>query len=236
MRLQFDTLTFDSDTRQIWLGNTEVRLSPKSFELLALLIDHRPNAVSKADIHARLWPGTHVSESSLPSLVSELREAIKDHRRKPGLVRTLHGFGYAFQAERSPASRQSAHGTEPSACLLGSTDEVALMPGENILGREGDGIILVRSSTVSRRHARIVIDGQGSTIEDLGSKNGTYVNDRRVHGPTPVADGDHIRVGSLIFTLRMATRAQSTETHVSRDSPLGNVITPTASRRSSPSR
>src|SRR5215213_873504 len=147
MRLQFDDLTFDSETRQLWTRGEEVRLSPKAFELLALLIARRPRAVSKADIREHLWPGTFVSESSLPSLVSEIREAIADHKRKPGLVRTLHRFGYAFQADPSPAAQGAA--APLNAWLLGTTAEVALLPGENILGREGAGIILVKSSTVS---------------------------------------------------------------------------------------
>jgi len=214
MRLQFDDLRFDPDTRQIWAGAREVRLSPKAFDLLALLIVRRPHAVSKADIRKHLWPGTFVSESSLPSLVSEIRDAIADHRRKPGLLRTVHGFGYAFQFERSgvPAAEAAA---APDAWLLGSTAEVALRPGENVLGREGEGIV-VKSSTVSRRHARVVLGPAGAVIEDLGSKNGTYVNDRRVSGPIPVVDGDQVRIGSLLFTFRMAQGTGTTETESSR--------------------
>ena len=104
MRLQFDDLTFDSDSRQIRVTGKEVRLSPKAFELLALLIDRRPNAVSKADIRDRLWPGTFVSESSLPSLVSEIRGALGDDGKDPRFIRTLHGFGSAFQAEGQAAT------------------------------------------------------------------------------------------------------------------------------------
>lgn len=48
MRLQFDDLTFDADTRQVWIGGAEARLSPKAFDLLALLISHRPRALAKA--------------------------------------------------------------------------------------------------------------------------------------------------------------------------------------------
>lgn len=214
MRLQFEDVTFDVEARQLWLAEKEVRVSPKAFDLLALLIARRPGAVSKRDIHAQLWPGTFVSESSLPSLVSEIRDAIADDRRKPGLIRTVHGFGYAFQAEqptRSPAGSCASAAT-PMARLLGSTTEVPLWPGENVIGREGDGIGLVKSSTVSRRHARIVVDVKGSSLEDLGSKNGTYLNDRRVDRPTPVADGDQIRFGSVLFTFRVSHRSDSTET------------------------
>jgi DNA-binding winged helix-turn-helix (wHTH) protein len=215
--LQFDDLRFDDDTRQLWLRGEEVRLSPKAFDLLALLIARRPRAVSKADIRGHLWPGTFVSDSSLPSLVSEIRDAIDDHRRKPGLVRTVHRFGYAFQTESAPMPQQAASETSgPNAWLLGRTAEVALLPGENVLGREGEGIILVKSSTVSRRHTRIVIDAKGAMIEDLQSKNGTFVNDRRVTGPTPVAEGDQVRIGSLLFTFRLSQATQSTETQASR--------------------
>lgn len=213
MRLQFDDLTFDDDARQLWLRGEEIRLSPKAFDLLALLIARRPNAVSKTDISAHLWPRTFVSDSSLPSLVSEIRDAIGDSRRKPGLLRTVHRFGYAFQAESARMADQAAAAAAGSnAWLLGRTAEVALLPGENVLGREGDGIILMKSSTVSRRHARIVIDAQGAVIEDLRSKNGTFINDRRVTGATPVSEGDQVRIGSLLFTFRRSQGSQSTET------------------------
>jgi DNA-binding winged helix-turn-helix (wHTH) protein len=213
VRVQFDDLTFDDDTRQLWVRGEEIRLSPKAFDLLALLVARRPNAVSKTDIRGQLWARTFVSESSLPSLVSEIRDAIGDSRQKPGFVRTVHRFGYAFQAESAPMPHQAAAALSgPNAWLLGRTAEVALLPGENVLGREGDGIILMKSSTVSRRHARIIINAKGALIEDLKSKNGTFVNDRRVSGPTPVTEGDQVRIGSLLFTFRRSQGSQSTET------------------------
>jgi DNA-binding winged helix-turn-helix (wHTH) protein len=215
MRLQFDDLTFDSDSRQIRVTGKEVRLSPKAFELLALLIDRRPNAVSKADIRDRLWPGTFVSESSLPSLVSEIRGALGDDGKDPRFIRTLHGFGYAFQAEGQAATEGTPGAAAPQGWLTGTTAEIALGAGENILGREGEGVILLKSSTVSRRHVRIVIAAGRATIEDLGSKNGTFVNDRRVESPTPVVEGDQVRMGSLLFTFRLSQPAGSTETATS---------------------
>jgi DNA-binding winged helix-turn-helix (wHTH) protein len=216
VRLQFDDLTFDSDTRQLWTGKGEVRLSPKAFDLLALLISCRPRAVSKVEIRDHLWPGTYVSDSSLPSLVSEIRDVIADHRRKPGLIRTVHGFGYAFQWEKEPALQPVSQSDARQGWLIGSTAEVALAPGENIIGREGEGVIVVKSSTVSRRHARISLDSSGAVVEDLGSKNGTYVNDQRISAPTPIVDGDQVRIGSLLFTFRMSLGSGTTETQASR--------------------
>jgi DNA-binding winged helix-turn-helix (wHTH) protein len=211
VRLQIDDLVFDSASRQLWLNGTEVHLSNKAFDLLALLVDRRPHAVSKTDLHARLWPGTFVSASSLPSLISEIRDAIADHDREPRLIRTVHGFGYAFQWQQHATLDGMSADAAPTGWLVGTPAEIALFSGENVLGREGPGVILLKSSTVSRRHASIAIAAGGAVVEDLGSKNGTYVNDRRVEAPTPVVDGDQVRIGSLVFTFRRAQPTQSTQ-------------------------
>jgi DNA-binding winged helix-turn-helix (wHTH) protein len=212
MALRFGDVTFDPDSRRVWCAKNEVRLSTKAFDLLALLIDQRPRVVSKAEIRERLWPGTFVSDSSLPSLVSEVREAIADRRRKPPLLRTLHGVGYAFQGQDEAVDEGALVPEVPNGWLVGDVAEIALTAGDNVLGREGPGIILLKSSTVSRRHARIKIEGDRAVVEDLGSKNGTYVNDRRVTSPTPVVDGNQVRIGSLLFTFRLPQPAGSTET------------------------
>ena len=217
MRLRFDDLTFDSDTRQVWSRGQEVRLSPKAFDLFALLIERRPRAVSKADIHSHLWPSTFVSESSLPSLVWEIRDAIADHTRHPGLIRTVPRFGYSFQADPAPAAPLEVAEVRSLRCLLiGTAGEVPLPAGDNVIGREGAGIILMPSSSVSRRHARIVVDAEGASIEDFGSKNGTYVNDRPVSAAVRLANGDQVRIASLLFTFRMAAPSESTRTERSR--------------------
>ena len=217
MRLQIDNLTFDSSSRQLWMDGNEIHLSNKAFDLLGLLVERRPDAVSRADLHARLWPATFVSASSLPSLISEIRIAIDDRHRQPHLIRTVHGFGYAFQSPDRAVHQPSAE-AGPIAWLVG-VEEVGLFAGDNVLGREGPGVTLLKSSTVSRRHARIVIEADGSVLEDLGSKNGTYVNDRRVERPTPVVDGDQLRVGSLVFTFRRTQSANSTQSLSSLSDP-----------------
>jgi DNA-binding winged helix-turn-helix (wHTH) protein len=218
VRLQIDDLIFDSASRQVWVEGAEAHLSPKAFDLLALLIERRPDAVSKTDLHARLWPGTFVSDSSLPSLVSEIRDAIADHRREPRLIRTVHGFGYAFQSQQAALADTSVN-SAPSGWLVGTSSEIALFTGENVLGREGPGVIVLKSSTVSRRHARITIAAAGVVLEDLESKNGTYADDRAVTKPTTIVDGCQVRIGSLLFTFRLARSLGSTETLSSQRGP-----------------
>jgi pSer/pThr/pTyr-binding forkhead associated (FHA) protein len=84
-----------------------------------------------------------------------------------------------------------------------------------VLGRDPDVEIFLNSPGVSRRHARITISADLATIEDLRSKNGTFVGDQRVNGSTSLADGDIIRVGSVKLTIRASQHPTSTETEAS---------------------
>jgi SARP family transcriptional regulator, regulator of embCAB operon len=61
------------------------------------------------------------------------------------------------------------------------------------------------SPSVSRRHARIVVTGRDAVIEDLGSRNGTFVQGERVVSATPLHDRDEIRLGSVVLTFRILT-------------------------------
>ena len=97
--LSFGDFTFDQERRQLLRSGEPVPLETKAYELLALLLSRRPNALSKAQIRDVLWPGTSVSESALARLVTQLRAACGDDAQTPRFIRTVHGFGYAFCGE-----------------------------------------------------------------------------------------------------------------------------------------
>src|ERR1700682_3468054 len=133
MRVQFGECVLDSDTRQLSVRGEVVHLSPKAFQFLELLLESRPKALSKSEIHERLWPGTFVSDGTLASLLVEVRSAIGDSARESRFVRTVHRFGYAFCASVTPFKLATGH--ETVFKLLWSDREIALQEGENILGR-----------------------------------------------------------------------------------------------------
>lgn len=215
VRLRLGDLTFDPDARQLLRGREEVHLSPKAFELLKRLIDQRPRALSKNELHEHLWPKTFVSEANLASLIAEIREALGDTARQPQFIRTAHRFGYAFCGETVeesvppglPVGRSGESGAATILCwLISDGKRLPLGPGENILGRDSDdGAIRLDSPTVSRRHARISISASGASLEDLGSKNGTSLGGEPVTTPVPLADRDEIRVGSVVLHFRTAS-------------------------------
>jgi DNA-binding winged helix-turn-helix (wHTH) protein len=203
VQVKFGDFVLDRGTRQLLRGGHERRLGPKAFELLELLLDQRPNVVARERIRDRLWPDTFVSESTLATLMAEVRAALDESPKRPVFLRTVHGVGFAFcgQAlETEPRTR--AAGDAPAFRLVLEDREVALHPGENLLGRVEEGVAWFESSTVSRRHARIRVEGGEVILEDLASKNGTFVRGQRISGPTALFDGDVFRLGRVKVTLR----------------------------------
>jgi len=91
-----------------------------------------------------------------------------------------------------------------------------LTAGENVVGRDPTAQVWLDSSSVSRRHARIIVDDEGVTVEDLKSKNGTLVDGRLAKGPVRLADGDEIRFGSITVTFRIWAAGQATRTESNR--------------------
>ena len=223
MRLHLGDMTFDPEARQLLRGREEIHLSPKAFELLKTLVDQRPRALSKNELHEHLWPATFVSEANLASLIAEIREALGDTARQPRFIRTAQRFGYAFsgQAVEDPVAhvradprvgdgRKLASESAGFCWLIKDGKRLPLGPGENILGRESDGGgIRIDSPTVSRRHARISISAGSASLEDLDSKNGTYLRGESVSTAVPLKDGDEIRIGSVVLRFRMASASHT---------------------------
>ena len=210
VRLRLGDLTFDPDARQLRRGPDEVHLSPKAYELLKLLVESRPRAVSKKELQERLWPDTFVSEANLASLAAEVREALDDNPRSPRFIRTAHRFGYAFSGSAVEEIGADPEGDSTTFCwLIRDGRRLPLQAGENVLGRDADDGIRIESPTVSRRHARIVVSGTGAVIEDLGSKNGTHLRGDPVSGAIALADGDEIRVGSVVLRFRIASGSKT---------------------------
>jgi DNA-binding winged helix-turn-helix (wHTH) protein len=210
---RFGRFVFDVDTRQLQLDSTEIHLSPKAFELLAALIRHRARAVSKRELQETLWPSTFVEETNLASLVAEIRRAIGDSATEPAFVRTVHRFGYRFVGEILETQVTPAVPVRTRPCLIVENRKAILLEGVNVIGRAPDAAIRCDAPGVSRHHARIVVSNDGALLEDLGSKNGTYVGRERVTSAS-LADGDEIRIGNARLIFRIQPPLEPTETVV----------------------
>jgi DNA-binding winged helix-turn-helix (wHTH) protein len=205
MRVAFGPFTLDSGTRQLLRGAQPLHLSPKAFDLLQLLLERRPEVVTKAEVQARVWPGTFVEEANLSVLVADVRRALEDDAKAGMFIRTVHGRGYAFcgTAQVVSAGKGAREGSSPAPCWLTWREHTRpLAAGENVIGRDPGCQVWIDARGVSRRHARVLLDGDAATIEDLGSTNGTFVGRRRLTSARALADGDVIAVGPEKLTFR----------------------------------
>ena len=214
MRIRFGPFTLDRGSRQLTRAGREIHLEPKAFDLLSALVAERPTALSKADLQERLWPGTFVAEANLSNLVAEIRAALDDSARAPKYLRTVQRFGYAFCGDAVPLSVAVDEALVRIWCRLEADGRrFPLASGEHVIGRDEAADIRFDTATVSRHHARVVVTADAAVLEDCGSKNGTFRGAERVSSPVLLADGDTIRVGSVVATFHVLEAFQRTETH-----------------------
>jgi DNA-binding winged helix-turn-helix (wHTH) protein len=218
--IRFGEFALDPARRELRRQDRTIHVSPQGLQFLELLLDHHSRVVSKEEIRTALWPDTFVAEGSLARVANELRAALSDDARDPRLIRTIHGVGYAFAGDISErggvgragdSSRLSdisgmiENDPQPrrfSCRLVWDSRRIPLREGENVVGRAADAVVAIESPRVSRRHARITVSGVEAMLEDLGSKNGTFLDGQRIEAPTELRDGDEIEVGPVRLLFR----------------------------------
>lgn len=208
MLLRFGDCVLDREARELRRASALVPLSPKAFQLLSVLLDCRPRPRPQTELRDLLWPDTAVGYTSLAGLVAELRKSIGDSRAA-GLIRTIPRYGYAFSGA---ATVEALPGAKPAAALVTVEREYPLLEGESLVGRGAECGVRLQSSQVSRVHARVRVAGKKASVEDMGSKNGTWVNGDRKQGPASIADGDEVIFGTFAVVFRIASTTRSTRT------------------------
>lgn len=144
----------DRARRLVVRGTEGVRISPKAFHLLEILLDRSPHVVPKTELLRLLWPDAVVVEANLSNLVGELRGALGESSRSPVWVRTVHGYGYGIDQPDSLA--EDSHGERSRFCwLVHEGRHFELPEGEHLIGRHPRSVVPIGDPTVSRRHARI---------------------------------------------------------------------------------
>jgi len=215
MRVRFGSFEFDSATRELLRAGVRVHLSPKSFDLLQVLVERRPALVTKAELQDQLWPDAVVLEANLGNAVAEIRKALGDDPKSPAYVCTVSRRGYRFAApveviRGGDAVRVAGR---PRWWLVWKETILPLAEGENVIGRSPNSGIWLDAGSVSREHAHIFIADGRAIVEDRQSTNGTYVNGDRLAAPQPVTDGTTLTFGSeeTVFREWSETAAPATE-------------------------
>lgn len=131
--------------------------------------------VVRTDLFGRKVPATEIAQASLVATAGPTAKmSRKVEKRLPTTLKVTHG--------------RQAGLTVPLA-------------GGVLIGRSPDCQLLLEDDYVSTKHARIVVTANGYQVEDLGSTNGTFVNNQRVTAPTPFGTGDTLRIGRTLMSV-----------------------------------
>jgi DNA-binding winged helix-turn-helix (wHTH) protein len=208
-------------------GGVSAHLEPKTMAVLLCLAEHAGDVVSRQVIVDQVWATEFISDSTLTHAVADLRRAFADDPKAPRFIETIPKRGYRLVANvgesgsggtppsfladhigrtlavvvgpRALISRRALEGVGERFLIFGE-QEIPLIGSVFVFGRDADTEIRIVAPEVSRRHAKLEIGNHGAIISDLGSKNGTLVNDQIINQPTALSSGDVIGVGRLSMT------------------------------------
>jgi DNA-binding winged helix-turn-helix (wHTH) protein len=191
---RFGRFELDVARGELLENGQPVSIQPTPFLLLTHLLRNAGQLITKKELLDLLWPDVHVSDASLNQAISRLRAALGETSRSAVFLETVPRRGYRFRARVASE--------EGRPFLIHRHRRFALPAGESILGRGKESPVPIDARSVSRRHARLLITPEGAELEDLGSKNGTFVGGRRIQQAASLFDGDEIRLGSVRLQLR----------------------------------
>ncbi|HSK63138.1 MAG TPA: transcriptional regulator, partial [Pyrinomonadaceae bacterium] len=104
---EFGPFRLDSLKRRLTRDGELVRLTPKAFDLLLVLVEERGRTVEKDELLEKVWPGVVVEENNLNQNITVLRKSLGDSRQDSQYIATVPGIGYRFVADVSATNTQS---------------------------------------------------------------------------------------------------------------------------------
>ena len=214
---RFGVFDLDPRTGELRKRGVRVHLQEQPFQVLAMLVERAGDLVTRDELKQRLWSDSVFVdfEQGLNNAIAKIRMAMGDSAGSPRFVETLERRGYRFIASvewvtegHQTAPARPGPPTRPAATvvrLVTDAKTVALTEGTHIIGRQPTASLWIDSALISRQHARIVVRDGCVTIEDLGSRNGTFVNGERRTAAGPLNDGDEIRLGGFVVSVRISS-------------------------------
>src|ERR1051325_6041762 len=161
---EFGPFHVDLERYRLLRDDKSIPISPKVFETLVFLIQHRGEAVKKDDLMSKIWPDTYVEESNLAQNIFLLRKSLGEHKTEHRYIITIPGVGYRFVAPvvesfASPLQKPTA---PQAAVSVESVHSIAVLPFKNLVREAGDeflgpGIadaLIMRLSSIRRLQVR----------------------------------------------------------------------------------
>jgi DNA-binding winged helix-turn-helix (wHTH) protein len=216
----FAHFALDTEARLLARRGRPVALSTKAIDVLIQLVAKAPRVVSRGHLMASVWPDRVVDDNHLTHIVADLRRVLGP--RLSRAIRTVHGVGFAFtlpvEARPAPGRPEAREAVWDLSWAPGSRASLQRGPagghetwpgghlelavGRYTVGRAPGCTPRLASRTVSGRHALLSVEKDAVFVEDLGSKNGTYLDGRRIAAKTRVPESSVVTMGAVAVRLR----------------------------------
>ncbi len=212
----------EPDLGRLTRGGATIVLELKVMDVLLCLARKPGELVTRLDLIDTVWATEVISDNTLTHAIAELRSALGCDAMNPSYIETVHRRGYRLLVGASePDDTQTAAAGQSSLFFVVCGDRsVRLAIGGNLIGRLPWATVTIDSVQVSRRHAQIDVDDSTALLEDLGSKNGTYLNGCQLENPANLAHNDRIGLGSHVIVLKLATTVPTEEGDTPTDPAL----------------
>ena len=156
-RYRFADFLLSTRQRQLFRNGQALPLIPRYFDLLVLLIERRPTAVSRTEIFDRVWADVVVSDGALSQAIRTLRRTLGDDSREPIFIRTVsrHGYSFVFTdvvEESEDAPRQTAPRVPASPAPVAAVDEIDVLV-DRLLTENGTATDEDRRDAAEQLHA-----------------------------------------------------------------------------------
>ena len=205
---RFGEFELDADAFALRRNGRSLKLEKVPMEVLVLLVRHAGRLVTRGDIQAAVWgPEVFVDQdAAINTAIRKIRRALEDDAEQPRFVETVVGKGYRFVAREDAQPPQAV----PTYLVTRGKQQFVLSAGENLLGRDPHAAVYVDHPSVSRRHARIAIEPARAVLEDLESRNGTFLEGRPLDAPAELHHGAIIGLGPITLTFIVLPPVAST--------------------------
>lgn len=210
---RFGPFELDVAAYELRRDDTRVPLENRPMDLLVLLVQRAGTLIDRQTIQRAIGEaGVFLDwDAAINTAVRKIRRALGDDADRPQYIATIVGKGYRFIA---PVAHVEGSRSEagPTWFLTQDSREYPLAPGDNLIGRDAAVRVRLGHPSVSRRHARIRIDDACAIVDDLGSRNGTFVDGRRIDSVTgcELRNGTILGIGSVTLQVIVLTSSAST--------------------------
>ena len=145
MKLHFDPFELDTDRAELRTVSGPVKLEPKVFRLLRLLVENNERVISKEEMIATIWAGRFISDAAVSTALKAVRRALGDDGDRQAFIQTIRGLGHRFVAPvRIRPTEVSVGGPAPKADQSVTSDGRGQRPTVAVLPFGRTGLLVFR--------------------------------------------------------------------------------------------